>query len=105
MNPGTIEAQADQRLVALAGANRARQARAQVKRRIADGDVTAAEVILLHRPEVESMPVADVLTSQRYWGDMRCRRFLMPMHVHEGKAIGSLTERQRLALAARLNHR
>jgi hypothetical protein len=105
MDPGTIEAQAQQRQVALAGANRVRQARAELKRRIADGDVTAAEVILLHQRDVENMELADVLTSQRYWGDMRCRRFLMPMHVHEGKAIGSLTERQRLALAARLNHR
>jgi hypothetical protein len=103
MNPGTIDGQPHQRLVALAGANRVRQARAEVKRRIADGQVTAAEVILLHQPEVETMPVADVLTSQRYWGDMRCRRFLTPMQVHESKTIGSLTERQRLALAARLN--
>jgi hypothetical protein len=103
MDPRTIDVQAHQRLEALARANRVRQARAEVKRRIADGDVSAAEVILFHRWEVESMAVAEVLTSQRHWGDMRCRRFLTPMRVQESKTIGSMTERQRVALAARLS--
>jgi hypothetical protein len=103
MDPGTIDVQAHQRRDALARANRVRQARAELKRRIADGYVSAAEVILLHHWEVESMPVADVLTSQRHWGVMRCRRFLTPMRVQESKTIGSMTERQRVALAARLS--
>ena len=103
MSPGTIEAQIHQRHAALASANRVRQARAELKRRIASGEVTAAEVILLHQRDIETMEVAVVLTSQRHWGNLRCRRFLTPMHVHENKTIGSLTERQRLALAARLN--
>jgi|SRR2546430_12788304 len=91
-----------QRLEALARANRVRQTRAVLKRRIADGDVSAADVILLHRWEVETMPVGDVLTSQRRWGDTRCRRFLTAMRMQESKTIGSMTERQRLALAAGL---
>jgi hypothetical protein len=103
MEPGTIDVQPHQRLDALAHANRIRQVRADLKRRIADGSVSAAEVILLHRRDVESMPVADVLTSQRQWGDVRCRRFLMPMRLKDNKTIGSMTERQRLAVAARLS--
>jgi hypothetical protein len=59
-------------------------------------------VILLHPWELESMPVADVLLSQRHWGDMRCRRILAAVGLHESKAIGSMTKRQRLALASRL---
>ena len=47
--------------------------------------------------------VADVLTSQRQWGDMRCRKVLLAVGLQETKPIGSMTERQRLALAARLN--
>jgi hypothetical protein len=103
MDPGTPAAQPQQRRHALARANRVRQARADLKRRIADGDVSAAEVILFYQWEVESMPVGDVLTSQRHWGDMRCRRFLTPMGVREDKTIGSMTERQRRALAAGLS--
>src|SRR5437588_713246 len=77
MDSGTIDVQTRQRVEALGRANRVRTARASLKRRIADGHVSAAEVILLHPWEVESMPVADVLMSQRHWGDMRCRRLLV----------------------------
>jgi hypothetical protein len=103
MDPGTIDVQPRQCLEALARATWIRQVRARLKRRIADGQVSAAEVILLHQWEVESMPVADVLKSQRNWGNERCRRFLSPMRLQENKTIGSMTERQRLAIAARLS--
>jgi hypothetical protein len=102
MDPGTPTMQSRQRREALIRANRVRQARAALKRRIANGEVSAADVILFHQWEVDSMPVRDVLTSQRHWGDMRCRRFLTPMRLQEGKTIGSMTERQRRALAAQL---
>ena len=102
MDPGTIEVQTRQRVDALTRANQVRQARAVLKRRIAGGHVSAAEVILLHPWEVETMPVADVLMSQRHWGDMRCRRLLVGLGLQESKPIGSMTERQRLALATRL---
>jgi hypothetical protein len=102
MDSGTIDAYRHQRLAALARANRVRHARAELKRHIAAGRVSAAEVILFQKRDVESMPVGDVLTSQRHWGDMRCRRFLTPIGIHAGKPIGSMTERQRRAVAARL---
>src|SRR3954464_7927677 len=54
MNQGTIDVQPDQRLHALARANRIRQVRAVLKRGIAAGQLSAAEVILRHRWEVES---------------------------------------------------
>lgn len=103
MEPATMVVKVDQRLHALARANRVRQARAELKRRIADGDLSAAQVILLHQREVHSMAVSDVLTSQPHWGEVRCRRFLTPMRLQENKTIGSMTERQRLAVAARLS--
>jgi hypothetical protein len=103
MDSATIDVEIPQRVKALARANRVRQARAALKRRIADGHVSAAEVILFHPSEAESMPVADVLTSQRYWGGTRCRRLLLAAGLQENKPIGSMTERQRLALAARLS--
>jgi hypothetical protein len=103
MDPGTIDVQPHQRLQALARANRIRQVRADLKRHIADGHVSAADVVLRHQWELESMPLAQVLTSQRHWGNARCRRFLTPMRLSERKTIGSMTERQRRAVAAGLN--
>ncbi|MEA2397533.1 MAG: hypothetical protein QOK25_1089 [Thermoleophilaceae bacterium] len=102
MDSRTSAVLADQRLDALGRANRVRQARAQLKRRIAADDLTASQAVLLHQWEVEGMPVDELITSQRHWGAKRCRRLLLGLSLKEGKTIGSMTERQRLALAAEL---
>jgi hypothetical protein len=92
-----------QHLQALQRANRVRLARAELKRQIADGEVTAGEVILTSPWEASSMAIGDVLMSQRRWGGTRCRKFLAMFRISETKTIGSLTERQRHALAAQLD--
>jgi len=92
-----------QHLRALERANRVRLARAELKRRIANGEVSAAEVILTSPWEAASMEIGDVLMSQRRWGGTRCRKFLAMFQISETKAVGSLTERQRRALAAQLD--
>lgn len=86
---------APQHLQALERANAVRLARAELKRSVACGDVSAADVILSAPWEAESMTLADLLTSQRRWGQIRCRRFLQSMQLTESKTIGSMTERQR----------
>lgn len=91
-----------QHLRALERANRVRLARAELKRRIAEGETSAGEVILTSPWEAESMAVGDVLMSQRRWGGTRCRKFLAMFQISETKTVGSLTERQRIALAAQL---
>ena len=88
-----------QHLRALERANAVRLARADLKRRVAEGDLTAAEVILGAPWEADSMAVSDLLTSQRRWGNTRCRKFLGCIPMSENKTIGSMTERQRRALA------
>ena len=93
---------APQHLQALERANAVRLARADLKRRIATGDTTAAEVILSSPWEVESMTIGDLLTSQRRWGATRCRRLLQAVPISESKTVGAMTERQRQALAAML---
>jgi hypothetical protein len=40
--------------------------------------------------------------SQKRWGRTRCRRLLVSLNVPENKQIGTLTDRQRLAVAAML---
>jgi len=87
---------------ALERANQVRLARAALKRRIATGALDAADVILECPWEAESMAVADLLMSQRRWGQTRCRKFLAQIPMSEKKTIGSMTDRQRRTLAAML---
>ena len=96
-------APAPQHMRALARANEVRLARADLKRRIAHGDVTVEEVVLTSPWEAESMTISDLLMSQRRWGSTRCRKLLQGIPMSENKTVGSMTERQRRALAALLS--
>ena len=91
-----------QRLRALERANEVRLARAELKRRIAEGETSAAEVILACPWEARSWSVVDLLMSQRRWGSKRCRKFLARNQVNEMKPVGGLTDRQRRLLAGQL---
>ena len=99
----TATAPAPQHMRALAQANRVRLARAELKRQVAEGETTVADIVLECPWEAESMAIADLLMSQHRWGRTRCRRFLASIPMSETKTVGSMTERQRRALAARLN--
>ena len=92
-----------QHLRALERANRVRLARAALKRQVAAGDRSVAEVIMASPWEAESMSVSELLMSQRRWGRTRCRRILLSLGLPENKQIGTMTERQRAALAAMLS--
>ena len=91
-----------QHMQALERANAVRLARAELKRRVAIGEVTAADVILGAPWEAASMTVSDLLTSQRRWGHTRSRKFLQCIPMSENKTVGSMTDRQRRALAQML---
>lgn len=94
---------APQHLRALQQANRVRLARAELKRLVAEGELEVAEVVLACPWEAESMSIGDLLMSQHRWGHTRCRRFMGAIGMSETKTIGSMTDRQRRALAARLS--
>ena len=98
-----IDASKEQHLRALEYANRVRLARAGMKRRIAAGELSAAEVVLSCPWQAQSMSVSDLLMSQKRWGRTRCRRLLISLGIPENKRVGTLTERQRHALAGVLN--
>jgi hypothetical protein len=87
---------------ALERANKVRLARAELKRRVALGEIDVAAVILECPWETQSMAVADLLMSQRRWGQTRCRKFLTQISMSEKKTVGSMTDRQRRTLAAML---
>jgi hypothetical protein len=99
-NSATVGAGQEQHLRALEYANRVRLARARMKRKIGAGELSAAEVVLSCPWQAHSMSISDLLMSQKRWGRTRCRRLLVSLGVPENKQVGTLTERQRLALAA-----
>lgn len=101
MNAATTAA-LPQHMEALAYANRVRLARAALKRSVAAGKQSAADVIRECPWEAESMSLAELLNAQRRWGRTRARKFLASLGLNENKRIGTLTERQRVLLGAAL---
>jgi hypothetical protein len=93
-------APAPQHMQALQRANEVRLARAALKRGVAEGRMTVATIILACPWEASSMPIGELLLSQRRWGATRCSRFLADLGITETKTVGSLTDRQRRMLAA-----
>jgi hypothetical protein len=92
-----------QHLRALARANEVRLARAELKRRVLEHEVTVAEIVLDPPEAAENMTVADLLMSQKRWGHTRCRKFLGAIPMSEAKTVGAMTERQRRAVAEALD--
>ena len=96
---------ARQRLLALERANRVRLTRAALKRRLRAGEVAAADAILRSSRDTDTMTVAELLLSQRGWGPRRAAKMMRSVSLSDSKTLGSLTERQRLTLAAVLSSR
>ena len=99
----TIAPAGPQHMRALQRANEVRLARARLKRRVAFGEIDVAGVIVDCPWEAQSMAVADLLMSQRRWGQTRCHKLLARLPMSEQKTVGSMTDRQRHALAAMLS--
>jgi hypothetical protein len=91
-----------QHMRALDRANRVRIARAELKRSITRGEIEVSEVIRECPWETESMPLTELLTSQRNWGRTRARKLLFSLDLSESKRLGTLTPRQRTLLASAL---
>ena len=82
----------EQRLTALEEANRVRLGQYGLRKQIAHGETTAAEVI--REQEFPTMTIGSVLGAQHRWGKHRVRHFCTVAGVTETKRIGTLTERQ-----------
>jgi hypothetical protein len=74
-----------------------------LKRAVAAGRITVAELVLDSPWEAESMTISELLRSQRRWGRTRARKFLSSLNLSENKPVGTLTQRQRRLLAAALD--
>lgn len=103
MSTSRARAPAKQHLLALERANHIRTARAGLKRQLRAGQVKAAQVVLRHSRDTDTMTVTELLSSQRGWGPARSRKILLSVSLSEHKTLGSLTERQRLTLAGLLS--
>ncbi len=93
------------RLAALEIANEVRRARAQLKREIAEGTLSAADVLADPPALAARWQLADLLMSQRGWGQTRCKQFLRANSIADAKRIGELTPRQRQLLTEQLGTR
>jgi hypothetical protein len=102
MNATATTTRRPQHMRALERANEVRLARAELKRSVAFGKIDVAEVIVYCPCEVHSMAVSDLLMSQHRWGRTRCRKLLAGIPMSESKTVGSMTDRQRRALASML---
>ena len=91
-----------QHLQALQRANAVRVARAELKRDVERGALSVGEIILNPPSEAASMMLTELLSSQRQWGSIRSRKFVLNLGMPETKTIASLTERQRSVLATML---
>src|SRR3954449_3477261 len=102
MNADATISAAPQHIRALQRANEVRLARAELKRAVAHGGIRVSDIVLNPPWEAESMTIADLLMSQRRWGVTRCRKLLQVIPMSENKTVGSMTDRQRRALAGLL---
>ncbi|MBA2440615.1 MAG: hypothetical protein ACR2FZ_00095 [Thermoleophilaceae bacterium] len=100
MGESAVSNAGQQRFEALEVANRVRLARAGIKEKVREGELSVAEVVLSCPWQIQGMSISDLLMSQRRWGLSRCRRLLVSVGIPEDKRIGTLTERQRVALVS-----
>jgi hypothetical protein len=98
-------APAPQHMRALQAANKVRIARAALKHSIAAGERDAREVVLTCPWMAETMSLGELLLSQKRWGRSRTHKLLRSAELSETKALGTLTERQRVTLSALLSPR
>jgi hypothetical protein len=100
-----MSATTDQRHRALERANHIRLERAELRRRIARGELRAATVISDPPEAALSWPLYDVLIAQRGWGETRVRKLIWRNGLPDRKTLGALTTHQRQVIANALGER
>ena len=88
----------EQRLRALANANKVRSARARLKRDLAAGQVELARILADPPPYAQSARVRDLLVCVPGIGPARASRALSHCRIAEAKTIAGLSDRQRAEL-------
>ena len=102
--PVTPAPSPQQRLLALAEANKVRQERAQLKRELAAGATAFAQVLADPPVCARTAKVGDLLLSVPGIGPVKTDRALAHCRIANSKTIGGLSDRQRTALINHLAH-
>ena len=101
-SPMAPERSLNQRMDALARANRIRTKRAQLKRDLKSGRLSI-HTLLLNPPEyVETAKVFDMLLAVPKYGRVKVNKILAHCRISPSKTIGGLSERQRSELVSLL---
>ena len=90
---------------ALAQANHVRITRAQIKREIASGELTVAEVLRDVPIELAGMALADLLRARKGLGRYRVVKFCQSIPIPEHRKLGSLAHWQVAAIVRALERR
>src|ERR1700733_10313752 len=99
------ERSTDQRMDALAKANRIRSERARLKRELKAGRLSI-HALLLEPPEyIETAKVFDVMLAVPKYGRVKVNKILAHCRIAPSNTIGGLPDRQRSELIALLRHR
>lgn len=83
---------------ALDMANETRAGRARIRRDLAAGRRSFAQVLDEAPPEILSMPIGQLLAAQPRWGKHKVDKFAVRLGIKPERAVGRLTVRQRDAL-------
>jgi len=87
---------------ALAQANHVRLTRAQIKREIASGELTVAEVLRDPPAETHNMAIADLLRAGKGWGQTRVGKFCRVLAIPESRELERLARWQVAAIVRAL---
>lgn len=88
---------------ALAGANRIRLARAELRRKLFAGDITAQQILTDMPVEAMTMTISQLLDAQYKWGTQRVRKLLRTLAISETRKLGGLTTRETQRIIDALN--
>ena len=92
-----------QRAAAVAAASRTRAHRAGVKAALKSGDLSLAEVLDRAEPELDRMPVAELLKSLPRVGPVRAAEIMDRIGIAANRRLGGLGVIQRAALVRELS--
>jgi hypothetical protein len=91
-----------QPMAALERANTIRLARADLRRKLSNRELTAGELLLDPPAAILTWEVGELLSAQWRWGNIRTRKFLGTMVISFHREVRMLTGRERRRLVEAL---
>lgn len=86
---------AEERREALKKGLRARQARAKIRKKLADGKITLEEIVETKDEVIRRMKVVDLLKAYRGIGDTKARKIMDELKISQSRRVGGLGIKQK----------